>query len=344
MKFRNILFLSLTLFLAQCKNDFEVNDDWKDITVVYGLLNSADSIQYIRVTKAFLGNEDAYVMAQQSDSLYYKNIDVKLEEWINSNLNNTFELQKDSLIPRDSGIFASNKNIYYKTSQLLNPDANYKLKIIDNGKEITSETSLIKDFYVPEPPPQISLYNTGSLIMKWTTPANARIFEITMWFSYYEVSVNGNDTVITKDSIDIPFPRQISSNISGGENMSSSLMGTQFLSYVGSKIKQNPNVIKRVVSYNCFGFSFMVGSDDLYTYMQVNAPSTGIVTEKPVFTNITNGIGLFTSRFFKKLAHKKRPSQQTVEAVFQTSETANLHFLDYNTTWHLWTGTGFNYP
>jgi hypothetical protein len=345
MKFRIILFLSLTLFLAQCKNDFEVNDDWKDITVVYGLLNSADSIQYVRVTKAFLGSEDAYVMAQQSDSLYYKNIEVKLEEYSNAILTNTFDLEKDSLIPRDSGVFASDKNIYYKTSQPLNPTARYKLKILENGKEISSETSLIQDFYVSEPPPQISLSSNGGFLeIKWTTPVNARIFEVTLWFSYYEVAVNGTDTVITKDSIDVSFPRKISSRISGGENMSAILTGALFISTVESKIQQKPDVIKRVVAKNCFGFSFLVGSDDLYTYMQVNAPSSGIVTEKPVYTNITNGIGLFTSRFYKKLAHKKLPAQQTVDAIYQMSQTENLHFVDYNTTWHLWTGTGFNYP
>jgi hypothetical protein len=30
--------------------------------------------------------------------------------------------------------------------------------------------------------------------------------------------------------------------------------------------------------------------------MEVNEPATGIVTERPVFTNINGGIGLFASR------------------------------------------------
>jgi len=341
MKFRFILFLSLTLFLVQCKNDFEVNDDWKDITVVYGLLNSADSIQYVRVSKAFLGDADAFTMAQQSDSLYYKNINVTLEEWINSNHTNTFLLEKDSLLPRDTGIFASNKNIYYKTSQQLNPNAKYKLVIWENAKEISSETSLIQDFTVTTIPMQISLYNNISgLEIKWNTPPNARIFEATLKFRYYEITAI--DTI--KDSIDIVLPRQISTSIIGGENMSSLLIGTQFLSYVGNKMQQKPNVIKRVVAKNCFGISFMVGTDELYTYMQVNAPSTGIVTEKPAYTNINNGIGIFTSRFLKRLPYNRMPSQQTVDALSQNSTTSNLKFLNYSQTTPLWTGTGFNFP
>ena len=40
-----------------------------------------------------------------------------------------------------------------------------------------------------------------------------------------------------------------------------------------------------------------VGSQDLKTYILVNKPSTSIVQERPQFTNIENGIGLFSSRY-----------------------------------------------
>ena len=42
---------------------------------------------------------------------------------------------------------------------------------------------------------------------------------------------------------------------------------------------------------------YSVGSEDLYTYMSVNEPFEGIVQERPVFSNINNGVGLFSSRF-----------------------------------------------
>ena len=42
-----------------------------------------------------------------------------------------------------------------------------------------------------------------------------------------------------------------------------------------------------------------VGSEDLNTYIKVNKPITGIVQERPQFTNINNGIGLFSSRYTK---------------------------------------------
>ena len=49
--------------------------------------------------------------------------------------------------------------------------------------------------------------------------------------------------------------------------------------------------------FNGIDLVMTVGSEDLETYINVNKPITGIVQERPYFTNINNGIGLFSSRF-----------------------------------------------
>jgi hypothetical protein len=41
----------------------------------------------------------------------------------------------------------------------------------------------------------------------------------------------------------------------------------------------------------------VVGGEDLNTYMELNEPSTSIVQDAKEFTNINNGIGLFSSRY-----------------------------------------------
>ena len=40
-----------------------------------------------------------------------------------------------------------------------------------------------------------------------------------------------------------------------------------------------------------------VGTPELNTYIKVNEPITGIVQHRPAYTNINDGIGLFSSRF-----------------------------------------------
>ena len=48
-------------------------------------------------------------------------------------------------------------------------------------------------------------------------------------------------------------------------------------------------------------FMFTVGSEDLSTYMDVTEPSMTIIQERPPFTDIVNGIGLFSARTVKSV-------------------------------------------
>ena len=64
----------------------------------------------------------------------------------------------------------------------------------------------------------------------------------------------------------------------------------------GSEISES-SVVSRLV--NRVEFLFSVAGDELNTYMEVNEPSSGIVQDKPDYTNIENGIGLFSCRFVR---------------------------------------------
>lgn len=331
--------LCISLLISGCNNEFDVNDDWQDITVVYGLLNWADTAHYVKVTKAFLGEANAYDMANVSDSLYYKNISVSIQEWNNNNLVRTLTLFEDTTIPRDEGIFASDRNLVYKTTGQLNQDYMYRLVILKNGTEITSETMMIKDFYISLPG-QASLYSASSTMkISWLSPVNSKIFEPGVRFHYYEVTQT--DTV--KKYIDIPLSTQYSLNSAGGENMEALLTGGQFQSNLQNKIPQDNAVIKRIVAEGSINTSVFTGSEDMYTYIQVNMPATGIVTEKPAFSNISGGLGIFTSRFYKE-SLKIQLTQRTIDSLSKSNQTSFLKFLDYAQTKSLWDGTGFQFP
>ena len=60
-------------------------------------------------------------------------------------------------------------------------------------------------------------------------------------------------------------------------------------------------------------FIIAVAADELNTYMEVNEPSNSIVQERPDYTNITNGIGLFSSRI--KNTRTKKISPETIESI-----------------------------
>ena len=64
--FLAVLTLLWSVFYS-CSTDVPINAPYKDIYVVYGVLNATDSIQYIRVSKAFLVNQDAIEYAKTYD-------------------------------------------------------------------------------------------------------------------------------------------------------------------------------------------------------------------------------------------------------------------------------------
>lgn len=325
------IIFSITLLFTHCKNDFEVNDDWKDITVVYGILNQNEDTNYIRVTKGFLGVGDAGAMAQVKDSLYYKNVNVILEEWSNNILHNTFTL-RDTTYIRYNSVF-NDTNIVFYTTASLSPNYTYKLKVLEGGKEITSETPLLENVDFIRGSSSINLHDQISREINWYTKPNEKIFEVKMRFYYYEVY---NDNTQKKDSIDIPLPETQASTISGNEKLSIVISANYFLYYVGSLIKDNPDVHHRIVADSCFTFTFLIGSEKWYTYMLVNKPTLGMVNDKPVFTNINNGIGLFTSRLSMVIPYKYRTTNRTVDALSLSSFTQNLKFLDYSQTINIW--------
>ena len=79
MKLYHLFFFFLIVF-SSCETDFDVNAEWDDVTVVYGLLDPNNEIQLIKINKAFIGAGDAIQMASVSDSVNYtpSDLDVKL--------------------------------------------------------------------------------------------------------------------------------------------------------------------------------------------------------------------------------------------------------------------------
>ena len=80
-----------------------------------------------------------------------------------------------------------------------------------------------------------------------------------------------------------------------GISMQRTLESPKFFSFLRNNLNaDNDDLIRMFVSIDLI---MTVGSEDLHTYVRVNEPITGIVQERPVFTNINNGIGLFAARY-----------------------------------------------
>lgn len=100
----------LVAFVAGCSTDFEVYAPEKEIRSVYCVLNPNDSVQYVRVAKAFQYNGDALQYAAAND-LSVSGLTVRLKSG-----NKTWTAVQVDATPRDSGIFIPYHTVYQFTT------------------------------------------------------------------------------------------------------------------------------------------------------------------------------------------------------------------------------------
>ncbi len=336
---KSFLFSTILISLLACvgcTTKFDINAPAKDIAVVYGLLNQADSTQYVKITKAFLGESSAYDMAQDpSLSSWGDDISVTVEER-NSNgiLSRTFVLQKTYVSNKDSGIFYSpNQEIYmFKPVPLLNSKNTYKINITNNntGVKTNATTAMVYDFTVKDPTynplnPQIGfvspngVYNTTGEA-KWISSKNSKIFEPLFRFHYREVDKATLDTTADK-YIDWNLNSVKASTSEGGEELIASYNGESFFRTIQSKIAVNPAVDRIIGNVD---FMISAGGDDLSIYIDLNSASGSIIQERPSYTNVTNGIGIFSCRYTKKYSY--RLSSYSVTKLINGEYTSLLGF------------------
>ncbi len=310
-----LLFLATILFalvFTSCETDIDVNAEYKDIPVVYGMINPQDTVHYIKINKAFLGDENALNLAANSVNFNYAAgvLDVIVEEYLQDNLVKSYVLVRtENEVPKDAGIFDNSSNVLYKfTEPSINRNSIYKLKIYNKelSKDITSETNIIRNTVVSDP------VNTGQKFQFWigtvsagnsndknisvTTGAGAGRVNAKLIFNYveYYTIASGLDSVNKK--IIMPIGETRTTTSLGNESIAWELKGETFFE----------NIIKGVVPANVpflshrelanISLEFSVAGTELSTFMEVSAPSNSVNQDKPSYTNINNGIGIFSAR------------------------------------------------
>lgn len=300
MKIKNLLFLILPL-LFSCETDFDVNANWKDVTIVYGLIDPNNEDQLIKINKAYLGQGDAIQMASISDSTNYdpSNLIVKIHR-VREQVFNTYDtlstvVLTDTVLDKDDGLFSTDDNIIYtfkKPSSFYNTNSIYVLEILNlsSGQKVTSETEIINSFGFESLNPSFEwgLYN-GELAdslrfrtknIEWQNSNNGVIYQLDILINYLESGIVKS----------LSWSQPIVEYSSG--NMSLKIKGDQFFQFLENNLDNNTT--KQFLNLDLV---MTIGAQDLKTYIDVNQPFSGIVQERPVFSNIDNGVGLFSSRY-----------------------------------------------
>ncbi|MGC9331205.1 MAG: hypothetical protein ACP5DZ_04920 [Bacteroidales bacterium] len=336
------------MMITSCEEEVDVNADWENIPVVYGLLNQNDSVHYIKLNKAFLGNASAINMAQESDSLFYDDAEVYINQIINGQINKRLNFVAVDTIPKPEGLFANDRNtiyVYEGKIQALNNSGipyTYELHVIipSADKHCTSSIELIKDgptdAHIIDPTPirEIALnkYDIGNIVKAiYNTGENGRIYQMVFRFYYLEVTAEG-DTIKDCPPIEIYGPVKTVSG-AGNHIVGLEFPVEKFYDILLDSIHEKENVTRLVRYPKSVSFTLYAADENFQIYSSLSEPASGAVQEKPFFTNITNGVGLFAARFTTQTFNKV--SKPTISTLANDTITAHLNFADLDNPYYL---------
>lgn len=338
-KLLGIVFL-LSL-MSSCDNSLDVTAEWKEIPVVYGLLNPYAKHNYIRINRAYLNDEgSALTYASNPDSIQFEDLTVVLVEKQDGQERNTINLVKvdgDTIgLPKEDGLFAKSPNILYRTSYDIKPSSfidlyTYDLVIINNkngnvyrsSTNVVGESEILSPIREADPRFNITDDSTRFLFIDYREAAQSRMYDCLIRFRYKEYPIGDPDNYRI-DSVDwTVFKNQFTIKLFGYEEQIVSRKQYVFYDYLSSAIPHDPTVEREPID---MGFYLLGGGEDLYTYIQVNKPSIGIVQKKPEFTNIENGLGIFSSLSIKAHPHVVIDNQMRVRLAL-SDRVSGLNFV-----------------
>ena len=333
-KYLYFIFISLGLIvLNSCNEKIELIGDFVETAVVYGLLDQADSLHYIKINRAFIGPGNAIEIAGVADSSYFTNVDATISEYLNGILTRSWLLRDTILDNKDpNGVFyAPEQKVYYfKTLPTglngviqpstnpqmtsLNPQAIYKIDIVlnDGAFSVSGETELVRgitsaaatqnfNFKFADNPGEYT--STGITV---SSTGNSFVLNTQLKIAFNEWE---NNTYSEKSffwNLGEADVQPLSSKVFTAN-------GETFYDLMKSNCTENSTITKR--TFKGVTIKITGGAEELYNFIAVNKPSSGLAQSKPTYTNLTatNGkrvIGIFSSRQTVEIYHPFYVSQQ----------------------------------
>ena len=326
-KYLCFIFISLVLIvLNSCNEKIKLIGDFVETAVVYGLLDQADSLHYIKINRAFIGPGNALEIAQIADSSYFTNVEATISEYLNGNLTRSWLLRDTILDNKDpNGVFyAPEQKVYYfKTMPTgfngviqsstnpqmtsLNPQAIYKIDIvINNGAfSVSGETELVRgitsaaatqnfNFKFANNPGEYT--STGVTV---SSTGNSYVLNTQLKMAFYEWEGN----TYSEKSF---FWKLGEADVLPSSSKIFTANGETFYDLMKSNCTENSSISKR--TFKGVTIKITGGAEELYNFIAVNKPSSGLAQSKPTYTNLTatNGkrvIGIFSSRQTVEIYH-----------------------------------------
>jgi hypothetical protein len=331
---------------------------------------SVQDTQWIKINKTFLGEGDNNNYAAIRDSSEYSDDDfVKkvVERIVDGDVVEEYELVSTTVTNRQmNGIFyGPEQTMYYfiPPSQGLNQNSEYRLVLqFTDGREVTASTQVVSynsfSWLTPQQNATFILASistnggfnyTSEVAVRWNAATNANVYDARLRFHFTELVYENDDWSDTPDTtkkfLDFNLGSISDDEITSGQLLKITFDGRAFFSFLQNNLVADQRIRRIIGTYDtqqqrteCFDVMLTMGNNDLKSYIEVNSPSTGVVQERPIYTNVNNGIGLFASRGTRNLIslpliafdNNSQPNAGNLAALVQSEYTSALNFCDPN--------------
>ena len=311
------LFLSLSLLACMamfnaCSTDVELYADYKDIPVIYGLLDATVDTNYVRINRAFSSSNDhpinAYEVALIADSCNYPGkLDARIVEY-KSGFGNHYSptgrvimLDTMTIQDKEPGIFYSPRQKVYYTTEQFRQNANgtdyrYGLVVYKGNDTITSETGIVggENFKILTFQTSFisdSTSNTAKITFK---PAdNAAVYDVKMFFNYKEK----RGSTMEYKQVKWDFGTKSIDELHYEDGTYEVSYGMNSLFYLlEAAIGADTIGVTRYFDEEPIDIVIAAGGEELYNYIQINSQAGGLSQTVPDYTNVSGGYGVFSSR------------------------------------------------
>ncbi|MDX5348927.1 MAG: hypothetical protein LPJ89_02820 [Hymenobacteraceae bacterium] len=313
--FKNI-FYKLTLFIASlfifssCSTDLDPNAEYKEIMVIYSLLDPTETTHFVKVNKAFLNtNSNALTIAANSpDSTTYAAgvLQVELQKLRkDSSVVQSYPLSRTVITNKEPGTFSYPDQVVYKVENVqLDDNFIYRVKATNQNSGLTAygSTEIVKPFCVTQiSSAPFSCADTALLqdyrpevatSVRYNTAEGGAIYKVTMHLTYRETSNGNTVTKTVRWDVTTDEPRQHAANNIVRIGIDQYTFYERLLTLV-DRSNDNATTTREIEDIT---FTFTAGSQVLANYYLVNNSFSVFSQTLPEYDNIVNGTGLVASR------------------------------------------------
>ena len=292
--------------MCSCTTDVDIYTDYKDTTIVYGVLDVANDTNFIRIVRAFAGSNDdsfsAYDIALIEDSSNYPGkLDARLLEYKKASgtsyspTGREIVLDTLTLHNKQEGLFyAPNQKVYYTTEhfRVNTPQEKYKYKLLISkpNDTISSEIGLIggSNFKISSSMVFFRAGSAGTREFHFTPDDNEAVYTITMQFNYKEYRY-GQDTVYK--NVSWPIGPYCTFELGQeGRDLYFTYREDELFNHLAMAIgDDNLNIERFFVNFEIAIYAY---SKELYDYIEISAATSGI---EYYYSNIHGGLGILSS-------------------------------------------------